>query len=322
MASSIISAPAQSISPVRPLNVARDMPQVMRLLNRVFSPTLDAEGRRALNSMSNQPSLVLRINQLGQKIAPGFVYEDRKNIIGNVSIIPTAIRGRLIIANVAVHEEHRRRGIARHMMEATVEHLTDRGAKTIMLQVDVENDGARVLYEDLGFKVMGSTTYWGAAPNSWRELSTVSHPDIRPLRPSEYRKAYTLDSATFPIDLNWPDPIDRNTYRMNLLRRLDHFLNGKSVETWVIAEGENLLGLGSIWSEWGRPHRLTIRTLPECRDEILPALFGKMLRRLNYARRRHATIEHPMDDELMNEMLVAANFYARRNLTTMRLDVA
>ncbi len=322
MASSFFPAQSRSLSPIRPINITRDMPQVMRLLNRVFSPTLDAEGRRALNSMSNQPSLLLRLNQLGHKIAPGFVYEDGGTIVGNVSIIPTAAKGRIIIANVAVDESHRRRGIARMMMDATLDHLVERGINTVMLQVDVDNDGARRLYQDLGFKVMGSTTYWLASPSAWREISVPQSFKVRPMRATEYREAYAVDCSNFPIDLNWPDPINRNTYRGGFLTWMDNFLNGKSSESWVVDDADGLLGISTIWSEWGRPHRITCRVDAAHRDELLPPLFGKVLRRLKYARRRHVSIEHPMDDELMNQLLVAANFYAKRNLTTMKLSFA
>ncbi len=319
MASSFFPVPSRTLNPIRPINITRDMPQVMRLLNRVFSPTLDAEGRRALNNMSNQPSLLLRLNQLGHKIAPGFVYEDNGSIVGNVSIIPTSIKGRIIIANVAVDEAYRRRGIARMMMDAALDHLVERGINTVMLQVDVDNDGARRLYHDLGFDSMGSTTYWLASPSSWREISVPQSFKVRPMRPSEYRQAYAVDTSNFPLDLNWPDPIDRNTYRGGVMKWMDNFFNGKSSESWVVAEDDELLGVSTIWSEWGRPHRLTCRVNAANRDELLPPLFGKVLRRLKYARRRHVSIEHPMDDDLMNQLLVASNFYAKRNLTTMKL---
>ena len=320
MASSLFVG-SQSTHPIRPINVTRDMPQVMRLLNRVFSPTLDAEGRRALNSMGNQPSLALRLNRLGQKIAAGFIYEHNHQIIGNVSIIPTAIKGRVIIANVAVHEDFRRRGVARELMDFTLDHLLERGTKAVLLQVDIDNEGARRLYSDLHFDVMGSTTYWVATPGSWRELATTSPAEIRPMRHSEFRQAYDLDISTFPIDLNWPDPINHNSYRQNFLKRLDQFFNGKSTENWVIANNNELFALGSIWSEWGRPHRLTLRVKDAHRDELLPPMFAKLLRRLRYVRRRHVSIEHRMDDELMNDMLVSANFFAKRNLTTMKLKL-
>lgn len=321
MASTHISA-GELASPIRPINISRDMQGVMRLLNRVFSPTLDQEGRNALNSMSNQPSLAHRIQQFGNKLAPGFIWVEKNSIIGNVSIIPTSVAGRIILANVAVHEKFRRRGIAQALMETTLTHLAQRGVNIVMLQVDVDNDGARRLYYDLGFNTVGSTTYWSASPGSWREVATSADYEVRPLRSSEHAMAYQLDRDSFAPDLNWPDPITPKTYRGSFWRSLDNFLNGKTEEHWVIDDSRgNLLALGSIWGDWGRPYRITLRALPEYRDQLMRPLFAKISRRLNYMRRRHATVEHLYEDELTGHLLNVANFQPKRHLTTMRLDL-
>jgi predicted N-acetyltransferase YhbS len=321
MASTHISA-GQLASPIRPINITRDMQAVMRLLNRVFSPTLDQEGRNALNSMSNQPSLVHRIQQFGNKLAPGFIWEEKGSIVGNVSIIPTNEVGRIILANVAVHEKFRRRGIAQALMEATLNHLGERHVNTVMLQVDVDNSGAQRLYQNLGFHTVGSTTYWTASPGSWREVATSADFDVRPLRSFEHDKAFELDRKSYMVDLNWPDPITEKTYRGSFWRSLDNFLNGKTEEHWVIDdEAGNLLALGSIWGDWGRPYRITLRALPDQRDQLMRPLFAKISRRLSYMRRRHATVEHLYEDELTGHLLKVANFHPKRHLTTMRLDL-
>ncbi|HFC11929.1 MAG TPA: GNAT family N-acetyltransferase [Anaerolineae bacterium] len=318
MASTIFPINTRSATSIRPINLARDMARVMYLLNRVFSPTLDAEGRRALNSMSNQPAFILQLHRLSKRIAPGFIYELNGEIVGNISIIPTLRKNRVIIANVAVHEDFRRRGIARMMLEATLEYLDNLDINTVMLQVDVENKGARQLYLDFGFKAVGSTTLWIAAPHSWHDLNVPQSAEIRPLRSSENQAAFELDRATFPRDLCWPEPIEHNVYHSNWWKWIDNFLNGKSAESWVAADEDGLHGVATIWSEWGQPHRLTVRVDPDQHEDVLPPLVAKLLRRLKYLRRRHVSIEHPLDDALMSELLLAANFYAKRNLTTMR----
>ena len=96
---------------VRPINLSRDVPQLMRLLRLVFSPTLDADGRRALNALSSKPVTLLRLNRLAGGLTPGFVWEVDGTLVGNISIIPTQQRHRAIIANVAVHPDYRRQGL-------------------------------------------------------------------------------------------------------------------------------------------------------------------------------------------------------------------
>ena len=296
------------------------MPQVMRLLNRVFSKSLDADGRRALNSMGGQSNVLMRLSQWGSKVAPGFVWEMGNQMVGNVSIIPTQVMGRIIIANVAVHEDYRRRGIARALMEAAISHLDDVGTQTVLLQVDVDNHGAEQLYRSLGFREMGSTTLWLAAPGQWKELARDDRYDIRPMRGSEHQHAYQVDSESYPVDLNWPDPINQTLYRYGFFRAIDDFLNGRSREVWVVPDEKNQpAAVGAIWSEWSRPHRITMRVPEDLRNELTNPLFSKLLRRLAYLRRRHISIEHPMDDAVMGQLLEAANFSPKRHLKTMKL---
>lgn len=59
----------------------------------------------------------------------GFVWEENGQIIGNLSLIPSTKGGRrvVVIANVAVHPDHRRRGIAHE--------LTQRALQTLRQQV-------------------------------------------------------------------------------------------------------------------------------------------------------------------------------------------
>ncbi len=319
MATSLfVNSPSRTA--IRPINTTRDMPKVLRLLNQVFSPTLDAEGRRALNRMGNQPPFAIRLNRLGQKFAAGYVYEVDGQIIGNVSIIPTTVNGRVIIANVAVHDEYRRNGIANQLMEAALDHLQHRAVRHVLLQVDVDNHGALQLYHNLHFKTIGTTTFWTANPGSWREIASPSDVPIRPLQGKEFRDAYNLDLQTYPIDLNWPDPININTYRQGFLKVIDQFFNGKSSESWAVASNGNLLALGSIWTEWGQANRLSLRVDEKYQDELLAPLFAKLLRRLRFMRRRSVVIEHQMDDPLAKDMLLSANFYAKRHLTTMKLN--
>lgn len=298
------------------------MPQVVRLLNQVFSPTLDADGRRALDNMGQTPPFLLRLQQFGARLAPGFVWEDDGAIVGNVSIIPTKAPGRVIIANVAVAPTHRRQGIAWQLMETTLNHLRANGMRVVVLQVDVHNTAAALLYERLGFDLVGSTAYWTAAPSQWHELAVAHEPPIQPLRADEYRAAYEVDCAGYPLDLNWPDPITRNQYRRGILERLDDFLNGRQCENWAVHDVDGrLLALAGIWSEWGRPHRLTVRVPAALRNELSRPLLAKLLRRLRYLHSRHVSIEHPLDDAVMHDLLSAANFRARRQLATMKLTL-
>lgn len=58
------------------------------------------------------------------------------------------------ITTIGVAPEHRRRGIARKLMERAEEALQNRKIETVFLEVRVENISAQNLYRELGFSVV------------------------------------------------------------------------------------------------------------------------------------------------------------------------
>lgn len=307
---------------MRPLNLARDAREVSRLLMDVFSPTLDAEGRRALQNLSETPTLAWRVTQLTSQVDPGFVYVVNGVIVGNVSIIPTRLAGRFVIANVAVHPDFRRQGIGRQLTAAALDHLRQCQAHVALLQVDRENDTARRLYQTLGFVTLGDMTSWYASPRTLCEIADDSRLAIRPLRGREARLAFQIDIASLPPDLNWPDATRPDTYKRGLWQWLDSFLNGRQTETWVVPdEQDRPMALASIVSEWGRSHMLALRVPVEWQTLLTRPLLAKVLRRLTYLRQRQVSIEHRADDAEMNVLLPLAGFRPKRSLTTMRIDL-
>ena len=61
----------------------------------------------------------------------------------------------LQITAVAVHPDHRRRGLARQLLEALLRLGREAGAKRATLEVSSANAAARALYVGLGFQEVG-----------------------------------------------------------------------------------------------------------------------------------------------------------------------
>ncbi|VAW31843.1 hypothetical protein MNBD_CHLOROFLEXI01-4205, partial [hydrothermal vent metagenome] len=147
-------------------------------------------------------------------------------------------------------------------------------------------------------------------------------PPIRELKRREWQAAFALDQQVLHDDLNWPEKLKSDAYKTGFWVKAVDFLNGRHKEIWVMSEAKNqLTGLATLASEWGRSHRATIRVHPSWRDQLERPLLAKLIRRLHYLPRRSVQIEHPDDDELMNALLQEANFQPRRTLTHMRLDL-
>src|ERR1700690_2369755 len=116
-----------SLDGLRPINLTTDLPQLADLMELGFADALDESGRaiiremRALGSIGWLNSAVNRLDGLFGGLQQGFVWIEDRRLIGNVSVMPIpypraaepdGAQG-AIIANVVVHPEHRRRGLAR-----------------------------------------------------------------------------------------------------------------------------------------------------------------------------------------------------------------
>jgi [ribosomal protein S18]-alanine N-acetyltransferase len=59
------------------------------------------------------------------------------------------------LLTIAVRPAHRRQGLARHLLVAVIDHVRSAGARTLFLEVGVDNPVARSLYEAQGFCAVG-----------------------------------------------------------------------------------------------------------------------------------------------------------------------
>jgi ribosomal-protein-alanine N-acetyltransferase len=59
------------------------------------------------------------------------------------------------LLTIAVRPAQRRKGAARHLLAAVIDHVRRSGARTLFLEVGVDNPAARSLYESQGFRAVG-----------------------------------------------------------------------------------------------------------------------------------------------------------------------
>jgi ribosomal-protein-alanine N-acetyltransferase len=65
------------------------------------------------------------------------------------------------LLTLAVDPAHQRRGVGRSLLAAAIEHVAGAGARTLYLEVAVDNRGARALYDKAGFEESGRrATYY------------------------------------------------------------------------------------------------------------------------------------------------------------------
>ena len=97
--------------------------------------------RRELFTNPNSIMLVARNLMMGPAVVgffAGWIVEDE-----------------LHVNNVASHQDYRRIGIGRSLMEAAIDEAGRRGVAHVILEVRASNEAAQLLYIDLGFGFVG-----------------------------------------------------------------------------------------------------------------------------------------------------------------------
>lgn len=319
---------------LRSVNLRTDLRPLADLIELVFADTMDEGGRAAIKEMrylSNMGyglNLLSRLNDLALGISLGYVYIADRRLVGNVSIYPAGYPKDMgdawIIANVGVHPDYQRRGIAHQLMEASINMIRERRGKYAILQVDYDNVGAQRLYERLGF-------VYERAFTTWRRSSFVKMPaprdysyHITRLRHGEWQSEYELAQWARPNDrggLGWLMPLHNKYFQIPLWKRVIDFFSLNNTEKLIIRDDTSNI-LASLWIEHTMSTintRIRLMTSPDIiSDSYADALLNNVLRRFN---RSSLLIEHPRDDELTNQLLYDYQFRAKREVWHMRLDL-
>lgn len=99
-------------------------------------------------------------SELDNKLALWLVAVENEAVVGYIG--SQTVLDESDMMNVAVHPDHRRKGIAEALVNGLVEELKIRGSGCLTLEVRESNAPAIVLYEKLGF------TQIGKRPNYYR----------------------------------------------------------------------------------------------------------------------------------------------------------
>lgn len=318
---------------LRPVNLSTDLAPLADLIELSFRNTMDENGRAAIREMRYMSkmgaglSVLGRLNELAVGISLGFVWIEDERLVGNVSIYPANWQADLgqawIIANVAVHPDYQRRGIAKRLMDAGLDAIHKKGGKHAILQVDYDNRGAIKLYEGLGFVRERAFTTW------WRTSMTARPPQFdsnihitRPRR-SDYDSEYQLALQQRPNyrgGMGWLKPTHKRLFRPTLWQQFTNMFSMNSAERLIIRSQDKSSILADLTIERGlgmSRTRLTLFANPTSHDPCVPALLSTVLRRY---RSTAFVIEHPHDDKATTELLHEYRFFPHRTVWHMRLS--
>jgi ribosomal protein S18 acetylase RimI-like enzyme len=310
---------------LRAMNMFRDLPAVADLIELCFADTMDNDGQRYIADMrrASRDDGFLRwashMTETASLPLTGFVWEENGRIVGNASLIPFRDKGRRIylIANIAVHPEHRRRGIARILTQRAVNYGWGKKASALWLHVRADNPGAIELYHQLGFQEIARRTTWTAKPDI-HLLTPASDIQIVQRHPRFWPLQQDWLCRLHPDALNWYHALNINSLRPGLMNWLFMLFVDINIRQWAAVRGDQLLATLSWVPNGGRSESLIAATSEKSEPEALIQLLLNVRRTLS--NQSKLTLEYPAGE--MTEAFRAAGFMERRTLLWMRTESA
>lgn len=310
--------------------LSRDLYQIAELVELCFGERLDATGRSVVREMKTVgrlgPLLWLLglLDRLGLGLGQGYVWRANRRVVGNVSLYrggkhPALGQG-FLVANVAVHPDFRRRGIAAALMARTLDLARQKNGRWVALQVEADNDPALALYDRMDFARYETLHHWRAYRVKGEAPTGPVFPPVRPRRPGEGpAQADLVFNRTRRGGMAWTRTIAASDVQSS--GTLGRLLDTSYREHWVLPapDGSGRL-LGTLWvqaSGLSQP-RLTLFLDPDLHD---PAARLALLRHaftLSALRGRALWVETTGDDPVVEEFLQKSGFRRIRSLVQMR----
>ncbi|MCX8062106.1 MAG: GNAT family N-acetyltransferase [Anaerolineales bacterium] len=289
---------------IRRLNPSRDLLAIADLIELCFAETLDQSGRdyiRQLRQIGKETTFFWFEGSSHQIYAPreGFVWEEQGKIIGNLSIFPFQTpRGiEYLIANVAVHPDFRRRGIARWLTERALDYIRERGGRQAWLNVREDNQAAIALYRELGFTEKLRRTHWqylassnAKQPSREQKAQSVSFQIHRRMAKEwETQKQWLL--WTYPIDYHWHLDFHLNWFAPGFLSWLRELLNNNRFQHFSIVIAQQLVGVATLQTNARAEQFLWMACNPQMENEAFQAFLNYLLN--NQTIKRKITLDYP-----------------------------
>jgi hypothetical protein len=219
----------------------------------------------------------------------GFVWEEGNRIVGNLSLVPFFNWGQRIymIANVAVHPDYRRRGIARRLGEVALEHVQRHGVQSVWLQVRDDNPAAFHLYQTMDFEVRARRTTWlleSRLGRGNRPLNTI--PEVRVLlrRSRHWSRQQEWLKLNYPTELRWHMPLRNLNLQPGILGSLYRFFNDIQVRHWSAIKGNQLIGVLTWQNSRTYADHLWLATPPGDGEQAIRALLSQTPQNLHQHR--------------------------------------
>lgn len=265
------------ISPMRRIDLSRDVLSVAQLIETCFADELDDDGRAYLaylRRMARDRTLLEWLRAHPERLENplnGYVWVEEGKIVGNVTMVPYRREGRPVtmIANVAVLPEYRRRGIARQLTQQALRHARERGSSAVWLQVRDDNLGAIHLYETLGFGERARRTTWIVPASPLAQEPDDPGASLGRRGRGDWRFQSRWLDDLYPAEIRWGLGLDIQRFRPTIATSLGNWLGGTRPRHWAARRRGQLLGLLTWESSVRSSDDLWLATSAEHEQEFL-----------------------------------------------------
>lgn len=238
---------------IREIQAPDDFLPVADLIELCFAATMDADGRDFLNSLRRAGRSAQAIDWvpgMREQVSyplQGFVWEEENRIVGNLSLIPQLFHHQwyYLIANVAVHPDHRNKGIGQALTEHALQHIQSLGSGKAWLQVREDNPAALRLYQKIGFEEHCRRDTWQVKNVSSAKLGYDDPYEISSRRSSDWPQQKAWLERTYPEDIAWNFRFDSCRFEPGFWKNINRFFNGIVHHHWSLRRQGTLLGVAT-----------------------------------------------------------------------------
>ena len=220
-------------------------------------------------------------------ILRGYLWEEDGQVVGTSMLQRLGTTKAWIVTTVGALPAYRRRGIARELLEATLDLIRERGGERAILAVIDGNLPAYALYESLGFEHYAGHLEFELAPQE-APPRPVLPPGYSqsPLARFDWQPRHELDRRITPASLLEYEPMEEARFRqpamMRLLLPVLMFAQGRREEEFVVrtaGEGQVVARGGVTVPTRGKGSNALYARLDPAHAELAPYLVAYLLHR-------------------------------------------
>lgn len=216
-------------------------------------------------------------------IMRGFIYEEDSKPVALVNFGRQRNIPEWFIGNVTVLPQYRRRGIARKLVEASLQDLQYRKAQTALLEVIDENLPAYSLYEALGFTAYsGSSDYDIQLDNTILPAKIKDPITMKLLRGSDWKIRMEFSRRITPERIQHFEPVRKERFKPSLVIQilvpLIQILSGSKSNRFALMSNGKIVSVGEYTyrTKPGGMNRASVQVDPD-HPEIAPIALNHIL---------------------------------------------